>query len=90
MYAAGAGGNIVIGSGASGYYFLNVYAKSHPGERLGRIPNPQGIVNAASSSPFEGVYLARRIHSDLRIGHVHADRSSHYAAVPPPPWATSR
>jgi uncharacterized protein (TIGR03437 family) len=53
QYAAGAGGNIVIGSGASGFYFLNVYAKSIPVSGSGVFLNPQAIVNAASSSPFE-------------------------------------
>ena len=52
-YAAGAGGNIVISSGASGLYYLNVYAKSIPVTGSGVFLNPQAIVNAASSSPFE-------------------------------------
>ena len=52
-YAAGAGGNMVVGSGASAFFFLNVYAKSIPVTGSGVFLNPQAIVNAASSAPFE-------------------------------------
>jgi uncharacterized protein (TIGR03437 family) len=53
QYAAGAGGNMAIGVGASGLYFLNVYAKSPALSGSGVFLNPQGIVNTASYSPFE-------------------------------------
>jgi uncharacterized protein (TIGR03437 family) len=53
QYAAGAGGNMVVSAGASGLFYLNVYVKSIPVTGSGVFLNPQGIVNAASSAPFE-------------------------------------
>ena len=53
QYAAGANGNVVIGSGKSGYYFLNVYVKAPVLTGSGVFLNPQGIVNTASYAPFE-------------------------------------
>jgi uncharacterized protein (TIGR03437 family) len=53
QYAAGAGGNIAIGSGASGLYFLNIYAKASALSGSGVFLNPQAIVNTASYAPFE-------------------------------------
>jgi uncharacterized protein (TIGR03437 family) len=51
--AAGAGGNIVIGTGTWGLYALVVYARSPSLSGPGVFLNPQGIVNAASYAPFE-------------------------------------
>jgi uncharacterized protein (TIGR03437 family) len=52
FYAVGAGGNIIIGAGAGSNYQLIVYAKSVPMNGTGVFLNPQGVVNAASSTPF--------------------------------------
>ncbi|MBZ5621573.1 MAG: hypothetical protein LAQ69_23020 [Acidobacteriia bacterium] len=52
QFVAGAGGNIVIGSGDGTNYQLAIYAKTPPLSGTGVFLNPQGIVNAANNVPF--------------------------------------
>jgi uncharacterized protein (TIGR03437 family) len=53
QYAMSPGGNLVIGSGLSTNYQLNVYVKSPALTGTGVFLNPQGAQNAASNAPFE-------------------------------------
>jgi uncharacterized protein (TIGR03437 family) len=52
QFAAGAGGNIVIGSGNGTNYELSINVKLPPLSGSGVFLNPSGVVNAASSAPF--------------------------------------
>ncbi|HEY2014902.1 MAG TPA: hypothetical protein VGH38_15450, partial [Bryobacteraceae bacterium] len=51
-YAVGAGGNIILGVGNSNDYFISFQVKAPTLTGTGVFLNPQGIVNAASFSPF--------------------------------------
>jgi uncharacterized protein (TIGR03437 family) len=51
-WVAGAGGNMVIGSGLSSTYQISVLLKTPDLKGSGVFLNPRGIVNAASGSPF--------------------------------------
>src|SRR5260370_9937966 len=52
QYAAGAGGNLAIGSGNSDNYQLALYVKGTPLNGTGVFLNPRGVVNAANNIPF--------------------------------------
>ena len=52
LYAVGAGGNIVIGSGNGGNYQVTVYVKATSVSGTGVFLNPQGLVNNATNVPF--------------------------------------
>jgi uncharacterized protein (TIGR03437 family) len=52
QFAVGAGGNFIIGAGNGTNYQLVVYTRTPPLTGTGVFLNPQGIVNAASFSPF--------------------------------------
>ena len=52
QYAAGAGGNLVIGSGNSDNYQLALYVKGTPLNGTGVFLDPRGVVNAANNIPF--------------------------------------
>jgi len=52
LYAVGAGGNFIIGSGNGGNYQLTVYNKAVSVSGTGVFLNPQGIVNTANFVPF--------------------------------------
>lgn len=51
-WVAGAGGNMVIGSGLGSTYQISVFLKTADLKGSGVFLNPRGIVNAASGSPF--------------------------------------
>ena len=51
-YAVGAGGNIIIGAGASTNYQVAMFVKAPTLTGTGVFLNPQGIVNQASYAPF--------------------------------------
>ena len=53
QFAVGAGGNVILGSGLTSRYLLEVYVKSPAISVSGAVfLNPQGVANSASSAPF--------------------------------------